>query len=601
MKIRELRLHRGWLDRGWAAIQTSTLTLTVRKKLLGSFLVMIVLLGVLGWISMSRIASMQQENEKITSSWLFSIETINRINLLAEQMLALQATMIMEPNEDNKKQFMPEAGKLFTAIEGNMEQYATKIRTEEEQAYFDALSKAWRNYKDYYSDAFVLSTRVNFVEGSGTYAGQITKMLTSSQGAYQTMQNQINLLVKLNHDGAMASTEESKRLYQNALRDTIITLLIAVAAAIGLSMVIANHFANPVRQVSLALQRIAEGDLTLNNLQVSNRDEIGQLVNSLNKMSLNLRTLLLQIQGASIHVAASSEQLLASSEKNAKAAEHVTLSVQIVAAGSENQMQSATETSVAMEEMTMGALRIAQSTAEVSELAIETSRQAEAGNSTMQAFVGIMNNISDSVRRSGEEMHRLEGHSHEIGSITKLIGDIAKQTVMLALNAAIESARAGEHGRGFAVVSQEVRKLAEQSNVAVKQITDIINKIQNDTQHAAGTMRQGLHAVEQGITAIDNVSSSFSIIVQSTENVTDKIQDAASAAQQMAASSQHVSASILEMSSIARTSSSSAKTVAATTDGQLVSVNEITASAYSLSHVAQDLSDLVGSFKVTAE
>ncbi|SFL38812.1 methyl-accepting chemotaxis protein [Paenibacillus sp. 1_12] len=600
MRIRGLRLRRDW-DKVWTAIQSSTLALTVRKKLLGSFLVMIVLLGVLGWISMSKIASMQLENEKITTSWLFSIETINRINLLAEQMLALQATMIMEPNEDNKKQFMPEAGKLFTAVEANMEQYATKIKTEEEQAYFDTLTKAWRNYKDYYSDAFVLSQRVNFVEGSGTYAGQITKMLTTTQGAYHTMQKQIDLLVKLNHDGALVSTEESKQLYQNALRDTILTLLIAVAAAIGLSIVISNHFANPIGQVSLALQRIADGDLTLNNLQVSNRDEIGQLVTSLNKMSLNLRTLLLQIQDASTHVAASSEQLLESSEKNAKAAEHVTQSVQIVAAGSENQMQSATETSMAMEEMTMGALRIAQSTAEVSELAVETSRQAEAGNNTMQAFVGIMNNISESVRRSGEEMQRLEGHSHEIGMITKLIGDIAKQTVMLALNAAIESARAGEHGRGFAVVSQEVRKLAEQSNVAVKQITDIINKIQNDTQHAAGTMKQGLHAVEQGITAIENVSNSFSNIVQSTENVTDKIQDAASAAQQMAASSQHVSASILEMSSIARRSSSSAKTVAATTDGQLVSVNEIAASAYLLSNVAQDLSDLVGSFKVTAE
>lgn len=601
MKIRKIRLPQNGLSKIWSIIQSPIFALTVRKKLFGSFLVMIVLLGVLGWISMNKIASMQQENEKITNSWLVSIETINKINLLAEQMLALQATMIMEPNEDNKKQFMPEAGRLFTAIEANMEQYATKIRNEEEQTYFDTLSKAWRNYKDYYSDAFVLSTRVNFVEGSGTYAGQITKMLTSTQGAYQTMQKQIDLLVKLNHDGAVASTEESKRLYQNALRDTILTLLIAVAAAIGLSMVISNHFANPVRQVSLALQRIAEGDLTLNNLQVNNRDEIGQLVTSLNKMSLNLRTLLLQIQGASIHVAASSEQLLASSEKNAKAAEHVTQSVQIVAAGSENQMQSATETSIAMEEMTMGALRIAQSTAEVSELAVETSRQAEAGNSTMQAFVGIMDNINDAVRQSGEEMQRLEGHSHEIGKITKLIGDIAKQTVMLALNAAIESARAGEHGRGFAVVSEEVRKLAEQSNAAVKQITELINTIQYDTQQAAGTMRQGLHAVEQGISAIENVSISFSNIVLSTENVTDKIQDAASAAQQMAASSQHVSASILEMSSIARRSSSSAKTVAATTDGQLVSVNEITASAYSLSNVAQDLSDLVGSFKVTVE
>ncbi|NHN34054.1 MCP four helix bundle domain-containing protein [Paenibacillus agricola] len=239
MNIKRLQIHPEWLGRARMVIPPPHFAVAVRKKLIGSF-VIVILLGFFGWTSLSRIASIQQDNENITNFWQFNIETMNKINGLAEQMPALQGNRSLEPNEDIKKQLMPEALMLFTAVELNLQHYETKIRTEEEQVYWDMLSNAWKNYKDFHSNASILSTQVIVVDDPGTNTDPSTKMLTSTQDAYDRMQKQLDLLIKLNREGNLASTAENERLYNQALAETVMTFLFAAAIAAGLSRVISK-------------------------------------------------------------------------------------------------------------------------------------------------------------------------------------------------------------------------------------------------------------------------------------------------------------------------------------------------------------------------
>lgn len=572
--------------------------LTVRKKLISSFLVIIVMLLIVGATAMSRMSLMQQEVNAITGSWMAAIKTINQINLLGKHMLALQATMIMEPSEEKKKTFMPESGSIFKQIDDLLALYGQTVRNQEDRDHFDKLQERWSEYKNVYSDSFVMANRVNFVEGAGAYASQITAMLTKSEQAYKAMQQEIDALVKLNEEGAQASTEQSRQLYDSAVRGIGITLLLTVVLSVVTAVVMAANVANPVRQVSEALQHIAQGNLSHTSLHVKNRDEIGQLVGSLNQMREQLRMTILHIHDASNAVTASSEQLLAFSKHNAHAAEEVSESIRVVAVGSEQQMASARETGQSIEAMTEGVRLIAESTAEVSDVAANASMQARHGHESMQSAMEAMRNISSVVMCAEQGMKELGEHSQRIGSIVHLIGELANQTSLLALNAAIESARAGEHGHGFAVVASEVRKLAEQSAQAGQHIAGIITKVQADTLKVAETMLQGMNEAELGLASMSRAESSFTGIVQSAEEVSTNIQQISYEAQRLAVSAQHAHAAVKEMNQAAQQSAAAAQSVVKVTGKQQDSANDMAQSASSLSSVAHDLRQQVKMFSV---
>ncbi|MFD0677606.1 MULTISPECIES: methyl-accepting chemotaxis protein [unclassified Paenibacillus] len=572
--------------------------LTVRKKLLGSFLLIIILLGIIGAVSMQRMSLMQKETSEITDSWMKGIETISNINLYAKDMLALQATMIMEPNDSKKGNFMPESGKLFKKIDDGLAMYQGMIKDAKEQGHFDNLQKKWATYKDIYSDSFIMATRVNFVEGAGAYSTQIAAMLTKSEQAYQEMQKEINELVDLNKIGAEESSEKSANLYKSAVRDIGITVLLSVVISVGLALLIAANLAGPVKRVSQVLKQISEGDLTQQALKVKNRDEIGQLVDSLNQMTLHLRTTIMHIHEASDTVATSSSQLLINCEQNTLAADEVNKSIQVVAEGSDNQLLSASQTGQSIEKITDGVQFIADSTTELSGVADEASRQAKLGHSSMNSAIHVMGNINEVVLRAEQGMNQLGQHSKDIGKIVDIIGDIAGQTNLLAFNAAIEAARAGEQGRGFAVVADEVRKLAVQSSDAVRQIGSIITKVQTDTAKVTETMKQGLTEVESGMASIGSAEASFTSIVHRAEDVSQSIQSISFAAQRLAGSAQEVYATIQVMENIAAESATAATHVVTTTGQQLASVNEMAYSANHLSTIAQKLRQQVNLFTV---
>ncbi|MFC5650737.1 methyl-accepting chemotaxis protein [Paenibacillus solisilvae] len=572
--------------------------LTVGKKLALSFIILFILLVVLGLSSLSREHSLQSKAKEISTTWLNGVSIANNVNFLTEHILSLQFKIMTRPEETKKAGYEQEALNTFQKIDQQLEEYAQSYASRDDQVIAERLKAKWANFREVFNQASGMGKQINLVKGSIGKEKEITAIMDESERSFNEMQLSLNEMVKINQLGAIQATQESADFYKKSVIINIMIVGLSLVVAVALLLVINRLISRPVKKVSALLEKVAQGDLTVERLELKQQDEIGSLVRSMNEMVANLKSAMFRIHDASTTVATSSQQLLASSKENTEATKHVAASIEEVAAGSETQQQSTAETSRAMEEMTVGIQRIAGTTSEVSELSQQAAEQAEAGNQSIQSVVDKMNSISRSVDESGQEIRRLEQHSGNIGEVIHIIGEIAGQTSLLALNASIESARAGEHGRGFAVVASEVKKLAEQSVDSVEKIKDLISLIQQDTIKSVQTMNRSMEEVKHGLRAVTDAENAFQGIVATSQLLSGKVQEVAASAQEMAAGSEEVSASVNEMSHIAGQAAGAAQTVAASTEEQLASVEEITASSQSLSEVAKELNELVGKFKV---
>lgn len=394
--------------------------------------------------------------------------------------------------------------------------------------------------------------------------------------------------------GSMQSKEVSQAANPIFVTTGIVILLALILGSIQ-TYFINRSIVVPMRKLVGASQKVSEGDLT-QYIQVSTDDELGQLGLSFNKMSDSLRGVLHQLSETTEQVAALSEQLTANAEQTAQATNHVSRAIEEVAAGAHNQVQGADESARAMEEMAIGITRIAESSTQVSEVANETTAEASQGNQSIQRTVSQMNSINNSVQDSASIVQLLGERSLEIGQIVEVISGIAAQTNLLALNAAIEAARAGEQGRGFAVVADEVRKLAEQSNASATQITSLIQEIQHDTGRAVTSMDTVVKEVQEGLQAVILAGEAFQHIFEAAQNVADQIREISATAEQMSAGSEEVAASVDEMARIAKDSAINTDRVESLSKEQLLSIEEISHSAVSLSTKAHELKQLLEKF-----
>ncbi len=396
--------------------------------------------------------------------------------------------------------------------------------------------------------------------------------------------------------GSMQS-EEVSQAANPIFVTTGLVILFALILGFIQTFFINRSITRPLSRLVDAAQQVSEGDLT-QHIGIEAAHELGQLSQSFNKMSDSLRSVLHQLADTTEQVASLAEELTANAEQTSQATRHVSMAIEEVSAGAHNQVQGADESARAMEEMAVGITRIAEASAQVSEAASETTAEASQGNQSIQKTVSQMNSINHSVQDSATIIQLLGERSQEIGQIVEVISGIATQTNLLALNAAIEAARAGEHGRGFAVVADEVRKLAEQSNTSASQITNLIQEIQHDTNRAVISMNTVVKEVQDGLRAVIEAGEAFQHIYESSQNVADQIRDISATAQEMSAGSEQVAASVDEMARIAKDSAGNADRVNALSKEQLLSIEEISHSALSLSQKAHELQRLIEKFRL---
>jgi methyl-accepting chemotaxis protein len=378
---------------------------------------------------------------------------------------------------------------------------------------------------------------------------------------------------------------------------TAITFILIVSVLVTFFLLY-RRVTKPLARLTDIANEVAKGNLQVEQLASKGKDEIAQLSSAVNGMVLHLRQLLVQVSETTEQVAAASQELAASIEQTTRSTNRIALSIQDVARGAETQVQGAEKGVDTIRELTNGIQRVAETTELVTEASVLTAKEAEHGNEAIQQAVGQINLIYESVRDLGSVVRVLGERSNEIGQIVEAINTIAAQTNLLALNAAIEAARAGEHGRGFAVVADEVRKLAEQSQESAGRITSLIQVIQADTLRAMEVMEAGSKEVEAGIRVVRTAGDAFQRILQAAQRVAEQVREVSTASAEMRAGSHMVSAAVEEMTHIATATENHSRMVAVASEEQLAAMQEIAATADSLSQMAQNLNDAIKKFAI---
>ena len=397
-----------------------------------------------------------------------------------------------------------------------------------------------------------------------------------------------------NVQDTVAHTRETiKSLIQIAVASSVVIILLALL----ISFLLSRSIIDPISRLMRSAEQISQGDLT-NPVEIISQDEVGKLATSFEKMRVELQDLIVKMKNMSHMLDESSHELSESAHQTGETSNQIAATIHEVAEGAGEQAESTTyvlrKMNEAIDQTKNGNIQVKQTL----DQALEATQMAHEGDQSINRAIENLDSVSRTVRFATDSIQKLGKRSQEIGSIITAITDISEQTNLLALNAAIEAARAGEQGKGFAVVADEVRKLAEQSSQAAKQITDMITDIQAETSVTVRTMESNLDAVESQVDIIAAGGKALHVIVNKVEETEKSIHAIHGIFLTLEKTSEDVLRSIEDVASITEESAASSQQVAAAAQEQSATVEELAANATELSRLAEQLKEEVAVFKV---
>lgn len=331
-----------------------------------------------------------------------------------------------------------------------------------------------------------------------------------------------------------------------------------------------NYLNKNANNLLVEMDKFASGDLTVSITASNENDVIGKLFSGFNKVVTNLKSIILNLTDAVQATASASNQISSSTEE--------------LAAGAQEQSAQTGEIAGAVNQMSATIIQTTRHAAEASENAKEAGTVAKEGGKAVEDTINGMGRIANVVSRAAQVVQELGKGSEQIGEIVQVIDDIADQTNLLALNAAIEAARAGEQGRGFAVVADEVRKLAERTTKATKEIAVMIKRIQNDTKEAVVSMNEGTKEVEVGKELAERAGGSLRQIIGSSGKVVDIITQVAAASEEQSSAAEQISKNIESISNVTHEAASGTQ--------------QIARAAEDLNRLTDNLQNLISQFKI---
>lgn len=377
----------------------------------------------------------------------------------------------------------------------------------------------------------------------------------------------------------------------------VLSVIIIILLTLTLYFII-KSITKPLDTASKFAKKIGNGDLTIEKINYNKDDEIGTLINSLNTMFDNLKEIISVIYDYTEKLSNSSNELSDSGSQVGTTAEQVALAIENVASGAEEQSAKLGETSKNVHELAQRINEIDKKTIEMDSSSDDVIESIENGNNSLQDSIAKIYKVKEDTSEISNIIRSLGNNSEEVGKIVSLISDIADQTNLLALNAAIEAARAGEAGRGFSVVADEIRQLAEGSIDATTQITSMIKQIQSGVNEAVIKMEENDKSVEDSSVAIKSTEDVFDTIMGLSRDLKNIIQLVAANTEQVSDYSNSVQTSIDEITAVSQEFAGTSEEVAASSEEQIASTEEIISSAKQLSNMAVELSEVVKKFKL---
>lgn len=438
----------------------------------------------------------------------------------------------------------------------------------------------------------------NVLKQGKDFIGQANVMGEPHHAAYQPLKNSSGQIIGMLFVGVSTQKNEMDEVTNEFILYTVIAVVVIVLLCAGVLNFFIGKIIGMLNEVATAMKKISDGDLRMADLGVRTNDEIGVLAVGVNEMRHKLKSLLEGIARSSEKVAASSEELTASSQQGAESIGMVAQNTVAMTEAAADQTETVDLLQSTIQDMRSKMHELHAESRVMNEAASDSAKNAAEGMEKVNHAIELMKNITEQVSASAQVVGNLGKRSDEIGQIVETISGIAAQTNLLALNAAIEAARAGEHGRGFAVVSDEVRKLAEQSAEAAANISKLIVTIQQDTNSAVESIENGNRGVQEGMESVMATGEAFRSIESQVGKLTDNVKNSMERIEEVNKSSHDILDAVEKVQSTTQTTSSHATEVSAATEEQTATMHEISDASQSLAELATDMQSDVAKFNL---
>jgi len=536
--------------------------LSLRGKLLLNFLISGGVLIVAIVFCLFQIHVIGKGTEQIAGNWLPSIQSAAEISQLRLRYRVRSLEYMLPGSAADKGKIEQSLADLDKELAAAFARYEPLISTDEERKAYQAAVDAAAGYKATVSETIALVKA-----GRDDEAQQLRKTVWTRQA--NLLRDQTDLLQKLNRDGADASSNSARKDVSLAQSAGIGALVLGALLALLFTIFISGRIAGRLSQAVDATRRIADGDLT-SALPAASRDEVGRMIEAMGAMQGSLRGAMRDTVGSARAILDTAQQLNAATAKMNQSAD----------------IQSATASAISanVEELTVSINVVSASTSEAASLAETSDQQAADGRRAIEVLISQINDVAAVVRTAAEQMSALNAESKKISGIVEVIKDIAGQTNLLALNAAIEAARAGEHGRGFAVVADEVRSLSERTTRSTGEISQMVLAIQQSTEGVVAGVDRGVDLVDSSVAIARDAGEAIGRLQEMAQRVAQVVGDVDVALREQSAASNDVAKKIEDVASQAEESSAIA--------------HETSRAADSMMATAHGMQELVARFRV---
>ena len=581
-KIKEVPINMQWFNH-----------LQVKQKL--TVLIIVFVFAIIG-VSVTGSMDLKQDSARMDQLYTTNVKQIqlaykNKVLLhqIIEDVYALMATTDSGENQKLNDDIIAKRKEM----DANFSTYEQLSLTATQINEMNAMKETMQKSRSTIGQVIALAKQNKNQEAYALYQKEGIPILNDVMSA----------LDKIAADSDQGGTEMNAagkaEMVQSIWTFSIITI-IAILLGVGIGILTLKQIGNRLKMTVDFLMDLADGNFSKNvpEQSMQDRSEFGVLSQSVDKMNRNVRKLIQQILNTSEQMASASQELTASAEESAQSATQVAESTTNVADSSTKQLKLIEHTTSVISDMSTGIDTVTKNIQTVNESSQKTSNTALEGTKAIKTTIDQMTRIGEKTENAAEVINALKVYSTEIDKIVGMISAIADQTNLLALNAAIEAARAGDAGRGFSVVAEEVRKLAEQSAQSTKEITDLIKNVQINTEKAVSYMDENKTEVQSGQKFANSAGEKFDNIFTMITEIETGIDVITNSTILLDTGTKHVVEASNNIDREAHKAAEQTQTISAATEEQSASMEEIASASTHLSKMAEDLQDAVRKFKV---
>ncbi|MBK5344203.1 methyl-accepting chemotaxis protein [Pseudomonas sp. TH49] len=536
--------------------------LNIAPRAFLGFAFIALLVIVLGVFAVNRMSTIRQASIDMETNQLPSVAYLGKVteNVLRLRILSFRVLINREPAALQDAQ--GRINELVDKVRSAQASYAALPAGGEELAQYKAFAVTLDNYLQAQNQMMELS-RQDKIEEMRTLINTRIKDGTDQMG------EQLNKLIAINSADAKTASGQAGEHYDSAVTGIVIVAVVAALATVLLALLLTRSIVTPLNRAVAAAQTIASGNLS-KTIEVDGKDEATQLLQALATMQTNLRKTIEQIAGSATQLGAAAEELSAVTEEASR--------------GLQQQNNEIEQAATAVNEMTAAVEEVARNAVSTSEASNQSTQAAREGRDQVVKTVDAIQTMTHDVQSTAQMIEGLAAQGRDIGKVLDVIRAIAEQTNLLALNAAIEAARAGEAGRGFAVVADEVRALAHRTAQSTQEIEKMVAGIQNGTGEAVSSMQQSNQRTQTTLEMARAAGVALEQITQSIHQINERNLVIASASEEQAQVSREVDRNLVNIRDLATQSAAGA--------------NQTSAATHELSRLAVDLNAMVARFVI---